>query len=82
MTKISNNSFNEFVYSIQNLSKNGTNTYTSAKNAFDLGGREFVSFIQYGYLLEVDIEIEGLETNHIYFFKVIIKKCQLHMKRD
>ena len=29
------------------------------QNARNLGGRELVTYIQYGYLLEVDIEIFG-----------------------
>ena len=32
-----------------------------AQNMFDSGGREIVTYIQYGYYLEVDIEVEGLK---------------------
>ena len=39
-----------------------SNNFEVIQNAFNLGGREFVTFIQYGYFLEVDIEIEGLNN--------------------
>ena len=51
--------------------KNVSNNFEVIQNAFHLGGREFVTFIQYGYFLEVDIEIEGLNNfNHNNLFKI------------
>ena len=36
------------------------NNVENLQTAFSLGGREIVTFIQYGFSLEVDIEIQGL----------------------
>ena len=42
------------------MRKPGSNDYKLLKQAFALGGREIITYIEYGYYLEVDIEILGL----------------------
>ena len=39
--------------------KNGSVNHKNLQTALSLGGREIVTFIQYGHFLEVDIEIQG-----------------------
>ena len=58
-----------FLYEI---SKNGSTSFKNLQTAFSLGGREIVTFIQYGYFLDIDIEIEGML--HKLLFKLQILK--------
>ena len=54
-------SFLEF--NIENFQKPGSNDFVSLKRAYADGGREIITYIEYGYYLEIDIEILGL--NHL-----------------
>ena len=40
--------------------KDGSTSFKNLQSAYSLGGREIVTFIQYGYFIDVDIEIEGM----------------------
>ena len=43
--------------------KAGSISLDQMKNAFDLGGRQIVTFIQYGYFLNIDVEIHETSFN-------------------
>ena len=43
--------------------KTGSISLEQMRNAYDLGGRQFVTFIQYGYFLNIDVEIHETSFN-------------------
>ena len=57
------------ISSLYEISKNGSTSFKNLQTAYSLGGREIVTFIQYGYFLDIDIEIEGMLRK--LFFKLM-----------
>ena len=54
--------------------QDGSTSFENLQTAYSLGGREIVTFIQYGYFLDVDIEIEGM---HKIFLKIIFETYEI-----